>query len=212
VTPLRKPPVEVLDGIPSGEVRSRRPLSEGLAALAADDPEVRRRAVLELADEPEALSHLIERVGVEPDLMVREALCTYLARHDLPEVVDGLVEHLASDDAALRTAIAAVLQQTRTSTAARMPQLLADPDPDVRILTVMVLAGLRTPQVEDWLTSLVEQDPDPRVAAAAIGELVSLTGLRCVDALNAARARFPDDPFISFVVSSALAALDCEQR
>lgn len=208
MTPLRKPPVEVLDGTPPGDAGRERPLAEAVAALGADDPELRRRAVVELADRPEALPSLVGRVGIEPDATVRAVLCTHLARHDLPAVVDGLLEHLSSDDAGLRIAVTEVLQQTTTATAARVPQLLAHPDPDVRVLTVMVLARLRSAEVEGWLAGLVERDPDPRVTAAAIGELMVLTGLRRVAALHSARERFPDDPFIGYVVTHALTAIE----
>ena len=212
MSPLRKSEVDEVDGAgPDGPGRDQ-PLPDRLARLVDGDPDRRRRAVLALSDEPAALPHLIARVGLEPDPAVREALCAHLAGHDDPAVVDGLAGLLASDDAGLRIAVAGVLQQTRTATQARMPEWLADPDRDVRLLVVMVLAGLRSPQVEGWLTDLVEHDPDPNVTAAAIDELAGLVRAPCRAALRSARARFPDDPFIDFVVTRAMAAPDRERR
>jgi hypothetical protein len=182
-----------------------------LAALADDDPERRRRAVLDLADVVVALPALAMRLGVETDLTVRDALCAQLARHDRPEVVDGVIEYLASDDAGLRNAVAEVLAKTPKATAVRLPALLADPDPDVRILTVMVLGSLRLAEVQQWLSGLVVSDPDPNVVSAAIGELVPLIGTRSEQLLCQARDRFPTDPFITFSVTRALCALDRER-
>jgi hypothetical protein len=153
----------------------------------------------------------VARLGVEADQRVRDALCTQLARYDLPEVVDGVIEHLACDDAGLRNAVAELLAKTPKATARRVPALLADPDPDVRILTVMVLSSLRLAEVEEWLTGLVRNDPDPNVVSAAIGELVALIGAESEQLLYAARDRFPTDPFITFSVTRALTALDREQ-
>ena len=189
---------------PPGE----RDLDALLAQLVADDPERRRHAVIDLADADGALPALLGRVGVETDRSVREAICTQLARHDVPLVVDSLVAHLASDDAGLRNAVAEVLAKTPRSTAARVPQLLADPDPDVRILTVMVLGTLRLAEVEGWLADLARSDEHPNVVAAAIGELTAIAGDRCEPVLNAVRRRFPDDPFIAFAVNRALSDLD----
>jgi hypothetical protein len=191
---------------------SELPLGSLITALADDDPELRRRAVLELGDRPEGLPVLVRRVGSEPDRTVRAALCTQLARHDVSEVVDGLIEHLGSDDAGLRVAVAGVLSRTPIATSSRIPELLVDPDPDVRILTVMVLAGLRSSGVEGWLTGLVRTDPNPNVTAAAIGELAALVGPACEASLRVALDRFPDDPFIAFSVERALTALDREPR
>ena len=188
--------------------RSQRPLEPLLADLAGGEPEARRAAVQALADRPDALPALVHRVGIETDPGVRNALCTQLARHDRPEVVDGLLPHLASDDAALRNAVTQVLSMLPVSCALRVPQLLADPDPDVRILTVMTLGGLRLDQVEDWLTQLVRDDTDPRVVGAAMAELAELAGARGAPVLEAAGHRFPADPFIQFIATQSRARMD----
>jgi HEAT repeat protein len=212
MSPLRKSLAPAPGEVPGQSRRVvERSLDVLLAALVDDDPESRRRAVLDLSDRVDALSALVARLGVETDLTVREALCTQLARHDRPEVVDGVIEHLASDDAGLRNAVAELLAKTPTATARRLPALLADPDPDVRILTVTVLGSLRLAEVEEWLTGLVRTDPDPNVVSAAIGELVPLVGARSEQVMYAARDRFPTDPFITFSVTRALTALDRER-
>jgi len=213
MSPLRRTPArdaETLGDTPRPDDGPGRALDTLLAELVDDDPELRRRAVRDLADRDEARAALVDRVGTEPDRSVRDALCAQLSRHDRPDVVDGLLRHLASDDAGLRTAVVEVLGALPTATAARIPQLLADPDPDVRILTVMVLARLRLAAVEGWLTGLVRGDDSPNVVSAAIGELALLAGARCVADLEGARERFPTDPFIGFTVSQALATMDGE--
>jgi HEAT repeat protein len=212
MSPLRKSLAPAAGEVPEQHRRVvEHTLDTLLAALVDDDPERRRRAVLDLADRLDALPALVAQFGVESNLVVRDALCTQLARYDLPEVVDGLIDHLSSDDAGLRNAVVHVLSKTQTATARRLPALLVDPDPDVRILTVTILSSLRLPEVEDWLTDVVTNDPSPNVVSAAIGELASLTGARCEQLLCEARDRFPTDPFITFSVTRTLTALDREQ-
>jgi hypothetical protein len=196
--------------------RAERSLGLLLADLASDQPEVRRGAVQVLSDMPEDLSEvlpaLVRRVGAETDALVRTTLCAQLARHDRVEVVDGLIPHLASNDAGLRNAVSEVLSKTPASTALRIPQLLSDPDPDVRILTVMLLTGLRLTEVEGWLIQLIQGDGDPLVVAAAMGELIALAGARCEPVLRSARQRFPDDPFISFMTAESCTGVESARR
>jgi HEAT repeat protein len=189
-----------------------RAAADVLALLVDADPAVRLRAVLGLADLAEWLQILAGRLGVEPDPCVREAICARLAGHDVPEVVDGLIEYLSSEDLGLRSAVVQVLARTSTSTARRVPQLLVDPDPDVRLRTVMRLPALGSAQSEGWLNQVVAADAQPDVVAAAIGELARIAGIGCEPALCLACERFPRDPFITFAVTRALSALDRERR
>jgi CheY-like chemotaxis protein len=178
---------------------SPRPTTgELLHALGDPDPGVRGAAVLALADVEAAVGSFVLRMAVETDAQVRAALVAQLVRHDRPDVVDGLVGHLLSDDAALRVDVVHVLSRTTVSTVERMPQWLADPDPDLRILAVMVLAELDHPSVIGWLSRLVREDTHANVVAAAVAELVVRAGPACAADVRAAAARFPDDPFITF--------------
>jgi hypothetical protein len=92
MSPLRKSLAQAAGEVPEQSRRLvERPLDELLASLVDDDPERRRRAVLDLADRVEALPALAQRLSQETDLTVRDALCTQLARHDRPEVVEGVI-------------------------------------------------------------------------------------------------------------------------
>lgn len=180
---------------------------ELIRRLEEGDPDQRREAAVALGGLPpgpeldRALTVLMAHAALERDVAVLRAVTAQLAQHDRPDVVDGLVGYLAVDDATLRNAVVQALAGMPVSAAARMPALILDPDPDVRIHAVMLLAGLRVPEVEGWLTELVTGDPDPNVTAAAAGELFELAGPACEPALLQARDRFPEDPFIRYVVT-----------
>ena len=178
-----------------------------VAQLHWDDPEARRRAALDLGEQPDGAAALVARVGVETDPAVRDAVLTQLARLDLPEVATGLLPHLSSDDAALRNAVVSALAAMPRSVPALVPSLVANPDPDVRILSIMVIAGLRVPQVEGWLCEVIEGDLHANVVAAAVSELVPLAGPEAVEVLEGVPARFPDDAFLAFTVNAAVKRL-----
>lgn len=178
-----------------------------VAQLHWDDPEARRRAALDLGEHPDGAAALVARVGVETDPAVRDAVLTQLARLDLPEVATGLLPYLASDDAPLRNAVVSALAAMPASVPALVPSLLGNPDPDVRILSIMVVAGLRVPQVEGWLCQIIENDWHANVVAAAVNELVPLAGPEAIEVLDGVPSRFPDDPFLAFTVSAAVKRL-----
>jgi HEAT repeat protein len=168
------------------------------------DPERRREAALGLDGAAEAVPDLLDRVGVEEDAAVRDAVLTTLAAHDNDEVAGVLAVHLASDDASLRTAVAETLATMPQSVPALLPRLLADEDHDVRVMTAMVLADLQHPAALDWLAEMIRDDPHPNVVASAIDALLPSLGPEHTELLERAVRRFPNDPFLRFTVEAAL--------
>ncbi|GIH99861.1 HEAT repeat domain-containing protein [Planobispora takensis] len=179
-----------------------------IAALTDADADRRRRAALALGAEPTAVPALLERVAVEEDAAVREAVLTVLAARDEAEVATGLAVHLRSDDAALRTAVVEALAAMPNGVAPLLPQLVLDPDHDVRILTAMVMADLASPEAVRWLVEMVSADRHPNVVASAVDALLPLAGAEHRALLQAVGERFRDDPFLRFTIDAALPSLD----
>ncbi|WP_229831418.1 HEAT repeat domain-containing protein [Actinoplanes ianthinogenes] len=180
---------------------------ELIRRLDDPDPERRREAALELAGTPEAVPELLARVGLETEPRVRDAVLTTLAGHDSEAVAAGLAVHLASDEAGLRTAVAEALATMPGSVPSLLPNLLAAPDHDVRVMTAMVLADLPHPEAKSWLVRMITDDPHPNVVTAAIDALLPAASAEHIGVLEAAVLRFPDDPFLTFTVRAALPRL-----
>ena len=176
-------------------------------ALAGDDPDARRRAVQDLAGRPEAAETLIALVGHEPDLAVRQAALTAIARYDTLTAAMGLVPYVRGDDAALRTAALEAIATMPTAPAELVPALLGDPDPDVRILTAMLLEELRRPETVAWLAGMLAGDQHPNVVSSALDAFLPLAGAEHIPLLRSVRDRFPADPFIQFTIDAALPGL-----
>ncbi|MEV6298800.1 HEAT repeat domain-containing protein [Actinoplanes sp. NPDC051861] len=188
------------------------PSTETLLGQIGDaDANVRREAALGLSGAAEAVPELLARVAVETETNVRDAVLTTLAAHDTEPVAGALAVHLASDDAALRTAVAEALASMPASMPSLIPDLLAAPDHDVRVMTAMVLADLAHPEAQVWLTRMIAEDPHPNVVTAAIDALLPAAGAEHAPVLEAAVARFPDDPFLRFTVQAALPRLTGKQ-
>lgn len=190
------------------EVRPEPPDTETLLSQLDDpDPDCRREAALSLVDAAEAVPELLARVGAEEDPRVLESILTTLAARDTEEVAGGLAVHLASDEAMLRTAVAAALATMPQSVPALLPTLLAAPDHDVRVMTAMVLADLPHPEAHTWLVRMICEDPHPNVVTGAIDALLPSATAEDAQLLRDAVERFPDDPFLRFTVNSALPRL-----
>ena len=172
--------------------------------LMVADAEERRAAVLALWGEPGAVPVLLEALDVERDPVVRDALLTVLTGHDDPRVGRRLTADLRSEDVAVRNGAVRALQAMPGAVATLVEEgLLEDDDQDVRVLAVMVLSTVEHPSVPTWLLQVVEEDTGATVVAAAVDAAVTLGG--SAGATCAARAvqRFPDDPYLQFLVSLA---------
>lgn len=198
----KQAPREPEEGLPEG------PSTETLLGQLDDpDPDCRREAALGLDGVAEAVPELLARVGGEDDPRVLESILTTLAAHDTENVAGGLAVHLASDEAGLRTAVAAALATMPRSVPAVLPSLLAAPDHDVRVMTAMVLADLHHPEAHTWLVQMIRQDPHPNVVTGAIDALLPSATADDIPLLQEAVERFPDDPFLRFTVNGALPRL-----
>jgi HEAT repeat protein len=177
-----------------------------LFGLTAADPERRRRAVFALdeADPAAAVPALLRRLREECDPTVRDAVLTVLAGHDDLAVARELVGYLSSDDAGLRIAVVGALSSMPDAVLPLLPALVVDSDPDVRILTAMLLADLAPSLASAWLVEIIATDEHPNVVATAIDALAPHVGPEHVGLLVATRDRFRLDPFLGFVIDGVL--------
>ncbi|HWS32589.1 MAG TPA: HEAT repeat domain-containing protein [Actinoplanes sp.] len=197
-----------------GLVRKQTPQQPELPSVETllrrlDDPDtdLRREAALGLEGVAEAVPALLARVATEEDPRVLESILITLAAHDTDEVAGSLAVHLASDEAAMRTAVAAALATMPVSVPDLLPALLAAPDHDVRVMTAMILADLQHPEASAWLLRMIEDDPHPNVVTGAIDALLPSATADDIPLLERAVQRFPDDPFLRFTVQAALPRL-----
>jgi HEAT repeat protein len=82
--------------------------------------------------------------------------------------------------------------------------MLADPDSDVRIFAINVLAALPHPMVPKWLRHVVTTDPHVNVCAEALDALAEVGEPDAIPALEALGDRFRDVAFIQFAVDAAV--------
>ena len=172
--------------------------------IDSPDAAARRRAVQDLARQPEASTVLLARLACERDLAVRAVICTGLIQCRDRIAVDGLLACLRSEDAGLRSEAIEALKQLPQEVEPLLEGLLHDSDPDVRIFVVNILESLRHPQVEEWLIRVIEQDPHVNVCATAVDLLGEVGNEGAESALRALKQRFANEPYIQFAADLAL--------
>ena len=168
------------------------------------DPDVRRHAARDLGSRPGNDAALGNRLKVETDPSVREALFTALMTNPGDATVKILVEQLRSEDAGLRNGAIEALTGMSALVGKYIAGLLEDADSDVRIFTVNLLEDLPHVDVVPWLVKVLEKEPHVNVVAAAIEVLTELGGPTEVPVLKAVRERFHDDDFIRFIADLAI--------
>ncbi|HEY2682513.1 MAG TPA: HEAT repeat domain-containing protein [Steroidobacteraceae bacterium] len=172
-----------------------------LQALTSPHSEERWMAARSSAGLEGADAALSQALQTEADPRVREAMLTCLARIGSPVAIESLLSMLRSDSAEQRTGALDALRMLGSldSVASR---LLRDEDPDVRILSCELVRSLPAAQSSQLLCSMLAEEQQPNVCAAAIEVLAEVGGPEALDPLSACAARFPDTPFLLFAISS----------
>lgn len=177
--------------------------------LRSPSADARWEAARAAESDPSSVPALAEALGRETDRRVREAMFTALASIASPECVDVVLPFLRSDDAAIRTSAIDALRAMPKSTGARLVELFADPDSDVRLLSCELARGLDPTEAQRLLISLIGSDREANVCAAAIEVLSEIGDAAALPQLALCRARFRDDPFIAFAVQAASDRIGC---
>ncbi len=174
-----------------------------IAQLREGDVEQRRWAARDLAQYPDAIASLGERLLQEPVANVREAIFTTLKSLASDAAVAVLMPLLRSEDAMLRNGAIEALAGMPSQVAPRVTALLQDRDPDVRIFTVNLLGELQHPKVPTWLIDVIDRDEQVNVVAAAIEVLAEVGSQGACEALQQVKQRFAAEPFIAFAADMA---------
>jgi HEAT repeat protein len=190
------------------ERKQTRDFGNLIAELSDPNPAARRWAARDLADCPDAGCALVERLGKEADVSVRQVIITTLTRLGDDVAVEGLVQCLRSEDAALRNEAIDAMKLLPDEVAPVMRGLLTDSDPDVRIFAVNILESLRHPMVETWLIEVIQGDGHVNVCAAAVDLLGEVGSVAAREALLDLKARISDEPYIQFAADLALRRID----
>jgi HEAT repeat protein len=194
--------------IATSEPQRGMSLSECEARFSDGDAEVRSQAARELAVCDSGARVLLSRLEQEQSTLVRESIFTSLTQLGDSRAVAGMVELLRSEDAELRNGAIEALKLLPESVAEFIPGLLADIDPDVRILTISILESLRHPLVEEWLIEVIEEDQHLNVCGAALDLLAEVGTERSVGPIRGLRERFKDAPYMQFTADLVLKRIE----
>lgn len=176
-----------------------------LAQLNSEDLEVRRSAVVALGriGDASATDALVDKLNDE-SLAIDAA--NALSQIGNPEAVDGLLELVGSDDAALRQSVVSALNALiPPERSKRIIPLLSDPDPNVRESAVKIAGYFGYREATGALLEL-SRDPNERVRCAAVEHLAFVEDERVFDVL--AHAIKEETPTVRAAAARALGNLD----
>ena len=183
--------------------RPKPSAAEVLTGLAGANPEERWSAARAAAELPDSAGALAAALPQETDPRVREAMFTSLARIGTRESVTRMLPMLRSDDAALRTGALDALRSSVIAAHELLPQLLNDPDADVRILSCELARGLPSEAASRSLCALLDREAEINVCAAAIEVLAEVGNHAALPSLAQCAQRFSQVPFLTFAIKLA---------
>jgi hypothetical protein len=176
-------------------------------ALESPDAATRRHAARDLAADPAAAAALAARLAVEGEPSVREALFGSLVDIGGAGVAALVAPLIRCRDAGLRNAALEALKQLEDAAEAAVDTLLADADPDVRLLAVEVTRAWSSARAGPRLLRIIAADPHVNVCGAAVDVATESGSGDLLPALEALRERFPGDEFLGFAIDVACARL-----
>ncbi|HEY6516333.1 MAG TPA: HEAT repeat domain-containing protein [Steroidobacteraceae bacterium] len=174
-----------------------------ITGLESVNPEERWTAARAAADLPDSASALAAALPQETDSRVREAMLTSLARIGTRASVAGILPMLRSDDAALRTGALDALRTSVIAAHELLPQLLSDPDVDVRILSCELARSLPSEEASRSLCALLDREAEINVCAAAVEVLAEVGNHAALPSLAQCAQRFSQVPFLTFAIKLA---------
>lgn len=193
---IRKDP-----GPPVAPSAAAAPEAAGLLTHGSADE--RWSAARRLAEQPDGAAALAAALPGESDARVREAILTGLIRHGGDAGVRALLPQIHSDDARLRTEALDALKAMPQALEPHLRDLLADADPDVRLLSCDIVRVLPAGRASKMLCELLDRETEANVCAAAIDTLAEVGGPDALAALDRCARRFPDQPFLAFATAAA---------
>jgi HEAT repeat protein len=186
-------------------------LEEAAALLAGGDADARWHGARALGGIAGGARTLAAALGRETDPRVREAIFTSLVRIGDDGCIDAMVRALRSDDANLRSGALDALRATPGAAGARLPALLADADPDVRLLACELGRDLPSDEATRLLSALLDREAEANVCAAAVDVLAEIGDAQALPALGRCGARFGDQPFLRFAIDAAARRIGSER-
>ena len=186
---------------PANHAAAQKPDGDDvLKSLSSPDPEQRWAAARNAPNLVGADVALGAALRSEPDVRVREALLTSLARIGTPQAIESIVSLLRSDDANLRTGALDALRIMVAQVPDLLPRLLSDPDVDVRILCCDLARSLASPDAANLMCTVLDKEAEVNVCAAAVDVLAEVGGVDALPTLRNCASRFQDSPFLTFAI------------
>lgn len=172
---------------------------EGLNSPSED---ARWTAARQLSKDPQSVGALASALALEVSPRVREAILTSLARIQTPEAVAAILPYIRSEDAAIRSGALDALSAMPGIVEKHLPSLMADPDPDVRLLICDIVRRLPADVAVACLCDLLDSEDQINVSAAAVEALSEVGDERALPALARCAARFHEEPFLQFSIQA----------
>jgi HEAT repeat protein len=173
------------------------------AALSEGSRDERWAAVRAWPITPGGVEALSQALAGEADTRVREAMFTRLAKAATPEAVSAVLPHLRSGDAGVRTGALDALRAMPQAVEPHLEGLLADADPDVRLLACEIVREMSGPKATSLLCALLEREIQTNVCAAAVDVLAEIGGADALPVLARLSERFSDERFLVFAIKMA---------
>ena len=150
-----------------------KPRSAAAAQLSDANPDIRWKAARALGEQPDSVPALAKTLETETSPQVREAIFTSLVLIRNEASARAAAQFVRSEDAALRSGALDALAAMPDVVERILRDLLADSDPDVRILSCDLARTIPGDTATRMLSMLLQTETEPNVCGAAVEVLLA---------------------------------------
>ena len=189
---------------PPGAPNNQPQAADSAASLSDSNPETRWKAARALGGDPSSVPQLAKALAIETSSQVKEAIFTSLVLIRTDASARAAAEFVRSDDASLRGGALDALAAMPEVAQPMLPGLLADMDPDVRLLSCELVRKMAPEAATQMLGFLLKTETEVNVCGAAVDVLAEIGTPDAIGPLLACKSRFPDEAFLGFAIDDAI--------
>lgn len=179
--------------------------SDVVEGLYSGDEIVQEEAMNHLGCvDDETLLNLVKKLEDETNEALIDSLLLEGFKREKFEFIQVMADLISSEIPKVRNRSLELLSQKPEMALPIMPELLRNPDKDVRILSANMMNYMPSEQITPILLSVLEQEEEVNVVAQLLDTLKGVVSEEMLPDLINIKERFVDEPYIGFVTDQLI--------
>jgi len=153
------------------------------------------------------LSEQFQTNDIRDHVYINCAFATFGLKPKREEDFDKMFEMLQSDNAYLRNAAIKFVQEYGKEAKVFIEKLMSSEDRDIRIFAINILGDVNYDESIDMMRYFITKEKDLNALMTAVDYLGEIGGSEDIALLEAVKAQYKDEPYVTFGIDMAIEKL-----